>query len=687
MRIIMKNLIKALLCVCFLVTLVSAGHGGRAKPKYIHGGTYNGPGDTVPPGGGSSPGGGGAGPTSPTPGGPTSPGSPGSPGGGVGSPGAPGSPGVPAGPITAGGTAGPDLTQWSFWWEFNKDPYLALKSSIFNSVPLTGTDDFFLGHGQQDQARDVLKPTAHDLKTKVVPALLNMLEKETNNDIITGSMMALAKIGNMQGEFHFQDYFIPFLQDSNQEIAETAALALGILGEVESVETLRDLASDNEKGQKLVGELAVPVRTRTFSAYALGLIGEKSEDEIIKLIISHALRDVYENDETSYRDLKVACIVSLSLVNLDQDKDQLEVVSFLTGILDDANVHKLVRAHVPEALATNLRGLKGYHTHKAPVATRFIEMLGKFSKEPKEIQQSCALALGLIGSSDGEELNNQIRKTLMEVPEHIADQQTRNFALIALAYSNSNVGLGDHSFAGVQDTYKYLMTQLARGKNVQRSWAGLSAGVFVNRLSTNDFPVPSSWRRSIIDAMRMERQPERLGALAVAIGLAGGTEAGEVLLKRVQKIQDEEARGYLCIGLGLLGEREAIEEIQSIVEKSDYRPQLLQQAAISLGLMGDYDLVPYLTKRLETAKSLSSQASLVQALGFIGDARSIEPLVKMLEDKQLTDRARGFAAAALGMVAERSMLPWNNTLSCDLNYRASTFTLNDVGGTGVLNIL
>ena len=683
----MKNLIKALLCVCFLVTLVSAGHGGRAKPKYIHGGTYNGPGDTVPPGGGSSPGGGGAGPTSPTPGGPTSPGSPGSPGGGVGSPGAPGSPGVPAGPITAGGTAGPDLTQWSFWWEFNKDPYLALKSSIFNSVPLTGTDDFFLGHGQQDQARDVLKPTAHDLKTKVVPALLNMLEKETNNDIITGSMMALAKIGNMDGEFQFQYNFIPFLKDSNQEIAETAALALGILGEVESVEMLIDLATDGEKGRKLVGEISVPGRTRAFSTYALGLIGEKSQDEVMRLRVSHALRDIYLLDDSSYRDIKVAAIVSLSLVDLKHDTDQLAVVAFLMDILRNQGVDKFVRAHVPEAVVLNLRGVLDFHDQKLEVANEFVNLLGVHSKESKEVQQSCTLALGLLGTSDDQKVNSNIREMLMKLPEHVNDQQTRNFALIALAYSNSTVGLGPDSFAGVQETYKYFMRQLARGKSVQKAWAGLSAGILVNRLEHQGFPVPTSWRKSIVDALRMEKQPERLGALAVAIGLAGGPDAGEVLLDKVKTTQDDEAKGYLCIGLGLLGERKAIEYIQEVVEKSKYRPLLLQQAAISLGLMGDYNLVPYLTATLENSTSLASQASIVQALGFIGDARSIDSLVGMLEDKQVTDRGRGFAAAALGMVAERNLLPWNNSLSCDLNYRASTFTLNDIEGTGILNIL
>jgi len=32
-------------------------------------------------------------------------------------------------------------------------------------------------------------------------------------------------------------------------------------------------------------------------------------------------------------------------------------------------------------------------------------------------------------------------------------------------------------------------------------------------------------------------------------------------------------------------------------------------------------------------------------------------------------------------------MPWNSKISVDLNYRASTPTLNDQEGTGILNIL
>src|SRR5688572_16153075 len=171
--------------------------GGMHSSAHAHGGQYRGPGDTVPPGGGGA--GGGVGGPSSGPGGPTTPGTGGPTTPGAGAPGAPGgSPG--GGPTTgSGGGAGGDLTQWTFWWEFNKEPYLNLKSHVHRAPERTG-DDWFLGEGTNARAKDSLQPTEQQIRETIVPALLEALERETNNDIVTGAMIALAKIGDASTE-------------------------------------------------------------------------------------------------------------------------------------------------------------------------------------------------------------------------------------------------------------------------------------------------------------------------------------------------------------------------------------------------------------------------------------------------------------------------------------------------------
>jgi HEAT repeat protein len=104
--------------------------------------------------------------------------------------------------------------------------------------------------------------------------------------------------------------------------------------------------------------------------------------------------------------------------------------------------------------------------------------------------------------------------------------------------------------------------------------------------------------------------------------------------------------------------------------------------------MGDKSTVETLVRMLGEAQGLASQAAISSALGFIGDARSIDSLITLMQDKQKTDNARGFAAAALGIVSDKEMLPWNTKISVNINYRANTPTLTSPSaGTGILDIL
>ena len=119
--------------------------------------------------------------------------------------------------------------------------------------------------------------------------------------------------------------------------------------------------------------------------------------------------------------------------------------------------------------------------------------------------------------------------------------------------------------------------------------------------------------------------------------------------------------------------------IQDVVQRSKFQAELLRSAAIALGLLSDKEVGASLIALLENAKSLSSQAALAKALGFIGDAQSVEPLIATMENPKLTPRARGLAAAALGLVGDRDELPWSTKIAVGLNYRASTPT-NDRPG-------
>ncbi len=89
---------------------------------------------------------------------------------------------------------------------------------------------------------------------------------------------------------------------------------------------------------------------------------------------------------------------------------------------------------------------------------------------------------------------------------------------------------------------------------------------------------------------------------------------------------------------------------------------------------------------VEGGQNLAKMSAVASALGYIGDRRTIDPLLDMLFDESLTDLSRAFAAVALGGVIDKEPLPWNSKIGVNMNYRAMVETLTD-GAAGILDIL
>ncbi len=716
--------------IALALAAIAAGALGLQEISVGHGGTYRGPGDIVPPGGGTPTGG-----TPATPG----PGSPGSPG--PGNPGSPGpmTPGAPAGVPTGNpassrtpgpGSGGPDLTLWQFWWGFNKEPYLELKNALNTGRPISaGDDEFFLGNGTQSQARDTYAPSRQTIHQLVVPALLRALEGERSKHIVSSCMIALAKIGDERDEAGgpkqgFARRIASFLRDPDQEIRETAAIALGILGDPDSIDLLGQLAMDTDAGRAMVsrnqrasGE--VDRRTRAFATFGLGLLGYESKEQDERVQVVRTLIGILDGParESATRDLAVAAVNALGLVELDSDPDFAPVgdsptagwecrqaqVRYLLERYRDEGLDHLVRAHCPIAMARLLQSpdprkqwenaAESRHAPlKREVCRALLADLDPDARAQRELRMSAVLALGLLGDCDSDEVDAQIREALIAVPSNFTDHQVRNFSVVALARVGGRPGCGaGERFAGLAEVSDRLGRQLRRGKDHIRPWAGLALGVLEHARAASDGALSpreavAGWLRAVLEDTTT---PVEVGAFAVALGILGdgsSSASKELVREKLETTSQSDARGYCAVALGLMKDTAAKELIQKVVRESRFRPELLRSAAVGLGLLGDKDLVPDLIEMLGEAGSLSSQASITSALGFIGDRRSIEPLIAMLENRELTDLARGFAAVALGIVSDRKGLPWNAKLSVHSNYRASTSTLTR-DGTGVLDIL
>lgn len=695
-----RTLRRVLLAAGAGLLLQQVAHGLLA-----HGGTYQGP-------GGGAPGGGGAGPadTAP-PGGGGGSASSGSAAGGGGSGGAGGN--APASPTCrtthtgslAGLAAGADENAWERWWRYNQAAFLDVKAAIHASDLAPGSDAFFLGHAPPDHARDRLVPTTEAICEYVVPALRAALQDERDNDVVTGALIALAKIGEVaDASPSAAALFTGFLADPNQEIAETAALSLGILGSPGAVPVLVALLADEPLGRRVVGHPpGVPLRTRAFAAYGLGLIGHRTGDSELQARIVEVL--VRQVDGPAERlatpDVAVACLSAIGLVPLPfagpAGADGLAPwqareaqVEWLLARTDDPALRDWTRAHAPTAaarlLAESPRGAEAAALRERALRS-WCAGLAPHAKVPRLVQPSLVLALGAVTRAGEDPLERLARAALLDAARRGHVAEVRNFALVSLGEVAGRPGAGADPWEGVDEVRVALLREIERGAGPQRPWAAVGLGVLGRRLLERSAEPAPEVDAALRAALAEARSPRELGAYAVALGMRRDGEAVGALLAKLPEAGTDDARGNVVVALGMIGVPAALPAVREVVARSLYRPTLLQQGAIGLGLLGDKGVVSELCGMLERADSLSAQASLANGLGAIGDARSIEPLVAMLGDREITPRARAFAAVALGIVADKESRPWNAKLAVGINYRANTTTLTDGQGAGVLEIL
>ena len=696
----MPSLYRAVVCCLLALPLLAdllPAHGGmypNYPPRPM-------PGDVVPPsagGGGGRP----RGPVGPTTPGPTQP-SPGTPLPATLPPSAP-PPGTgpttpgPAGPATgtpapASGGRGPttprggivleaDATRWDLWWELHQDPFLRLKDALRQQPVQTGSDDYFLGNTRAVDARDVLTVSVDDAERQALPALNRALHNSQNRDMVTAAMVAMAKIGRDHRDFgSLSAVIVPHLSSLDQEVRETAALALGIAGQSDDgqIELLAALLRDEPAGRKACGRAEVDYRTRAFAGYGLGLLASNGKTVSARFRAVAPLVQMLQDRGQQQRDIKTAAILALGLLDAGGPGDAA-LRAMAVQALGDFYEQRLgaaaafVQAQCPPVMA---RLLDRDGPDAASWRRKFSDELQNSSTTAVRAQ-SCAMALGTLcrAGADDEDADAGVRTALLRSYRDHTDAQTRNFAVMALG----RIG-GAHARS-------LLLGELAKaGKAQELPWVALALGVQAHQLRRQG-GLDRTTAAALQQLLAQTRNPSTLGALAIALGLCGDREAAPDLLALLQqKRNDEQLCGYVCLGLGLLGDRAATAQVRLVLQGSTRRPALLRQAAIALGVLGDREVTDDLLQLLgDGDTNLARLSAVAVALGLIGDRRTLPPLIKLLHDDSLVALSRALCAAALGNVCDPRPLPWNTPLRDYANYRASIETLWD-GSAGILDIL
>jgi HEAT repeat protein len=551
--------------------------------------------------------------------------------------------------------------QWEFWWEANDDAFLNLKDRMRRGHVSTAISSQLTSRLSSERNELASRTTAED-RARIVAVLLGSLDSK-EADIVDSAVLSLARIVRAEDASSVLPAVIKVLSHPERTPRQSAALALGVLGAPEAVPTLRELLLDTPEGRRLTGQTgAVEDFVRAFAAASLGMIGSPEvAPDLKRVVVDPSLR---AND-----DVKSLAVLALGLV-----KDGHEtIVPVLQSVLADRSLAPVVRAQAPIALARIAEQPNGRDAARAALSS----LVGRFLEEREDdVKRSLAIAFGRIATLDDAE----VVSTLADATQG-KDALTRHFALMALADLGARDPAPDHHADAQKKLAELFRNTLQKPKQLsERPYAALAMAVHARgeRVELADRSIKERAKETLHEMFVSENNPSYRGAFAIGLGLLGALEADEDLHVAFEDSRDAPMRGYVAVAFGLMLDHKRADEVRDLIDDKGIETRFRLQLARSLGLLGDAGAVPTLLQTLEQAQSQYEVSSTVQALGLIGDRTAVDPLVKLFGDPSQVPLRRGFAAVALGLLAEKSELPWNAVFTVASNYRAKTPALAEI---------
>lgn len=700
------RLILTTVAAAALMTM-APGLAGRA---FAHGGSYRGPAGEVPPDSrepsdpppppeGSGPGTPGDDPGGPTTGGgdvggPSTGGGDGGgpPTGGSGGSGPPPSGGSGGGPSTGGAVGkkgpakGPGYEDWTFWWNFNKDEILQLKSVVKSTQRGVRSGSTVHKFGRKQSGEQVVTATDAAITTEIVPILRAMLEqKDLNFDIQSAAALALSKIGDeavietlkkmARNEKSGPGY--------HKVVEESAALAFGLLqrNTPEVREFLIELVTDPKRNNSFV---------RPFAAISLGVLGgadagaeaggTSDQDGVVRATFLKIIAG-----KESGQDIKSACLVSLGLLGNEKAVPDLLYMlengkvnpASVPGITNPEELSHTELAFVVQALGKiGKPGVAGKETVILDAITKIVDK--EKNKFDKNVRRSAAIALGQIAPQAEPKVQEQILKTLKFVALEGPEAQEKNFAMISLGRIGATEGIDPKTQKQCIDTLKYCLDK-AKPANLAQPFAALGLGLIGRRISLSGGAVDDELiRKPLREKFADEKEPRARGAYAISSGLVRDPLAVKALIETLKAGGDSRLRGYCALSLGMIGAPEGRDAIKAALSNPDR--DLRVQTAVAAGLMGDASVIKELVAIIENPDASQYElGSAALGLGQIGDENSIKPLLAIVQDeKKFPDLTRALATVALGQIGDRRDLPVLTRVATDINYRAHVPSLAEL---------
>lgn len=569
---------------------------------------------------------------------------------------------------------------WDLWWQFHREEFLDLKRFVQAG-----------GVRSRDELADVTHAT---LMPRVRESLCAALDQREHPELALGAMFAAARLSDA-GEFpellHYGPRIRAQLTNPRKELADIAALSLGVLNSATEWPQLEAVLRDNEAGRKLVGAREVPRQQRCFAAYGLGLAAAQSADVRMRQVIARALTDILQREDGRSIELDVACIQALALVALPIERVESRTapwisrqtqVRFLAELVRRPNLPQAVEVHALVALGTLCAG-----TPAEVIELGMDRALARLRDPatPAPIRAAAVRALGSSADADASELDGRIAAELVRSARE-REISERSNALMALALVAARPGSSETPLYRQEALRKELLTALDNSRTRVAAWAALALGVLEHRTRLAGAAPHEETAQALRQRLEKAQSLEERGALAVAIGLARDEAGCRLLLAALEQETEDTLRGYLALGLGLGGYAPAVNSLRTLTLAARNKPFLLEQGAVALALLGERTISASLIEQLKETKSLAAQAWLSRTIGMISEESAVPALLELVRDEKLGQDPRAQAAMAIGRILDPDPLPWIQPYASTLEYRVPTAVMIAGDGSGLLEM-
>tara|TARA_R110002096_G_scaffold13786_6_gene48585 strand:+ start:470 stop:2380 length:1911 start_codon:yes stop_codon:yes gene_type:complete len=576
----------------------------------------------------------------------------------------PGGQGLVAGGPLTGGSANLDVASWRVWWGLNSDRYVR---------PVGDS-----------------KVTDIQRSQRVLPSLKAALDGSDNPDINSACLIALGKAAIQHPEFDVLEVLRIRLKRSNLEVREAAVLAMGLTGRSDVFDDLDAILRNTKAGRKLVDRDKVEDRARTFAAYALGMLANRSTSTVLKTQVLDSFVAMLEDKSIKDRDLLTAVLNGMRLLGPINDKRLLWQA---TGAIEKHQGLRMrdkaaaVQSHGLTALAALLgRGDSSAHERAKEL---MVDVLTSRNQEATTYV-SAIIALGEIASPD----DKPQMDALLRAVSRPSDSLMPKFGMIAFGK------------IGGKACRDQLERAFQRGKRDLRPWAAIGLGLLAYHeqdviaakqgSGTAARNVKGALADSIGKLLHKEfkgEKKEMQAAIAIALGLANYKVAAPDLRKLATKyISNEQLAGPLFLGLAMMEDTASIPLVLDGMQRID-RSILFGQSALALSRFGRLDASARAVGTLQAMTRihpmyLRELAAAAQAISHLRNPQDIKSLAAIVGDTKLAKRdiwQVAFAAAALGSVADRDPIGFGARIAHGMNYTARVQTISN-GQNGILDI-